>query len=49
MYYFKYKVTYKNYHGKVRVVKIRADNPAHLMTRFKALYPCGKLISFESL
>lgn len=49
MYYFKYKVTYKSYHGKVKTEIIRADNPAHLKVRFKTLYPSGKIIKFESL
>lgn len=46
-YYFKYKVVYKDYLGKNKTVLLRADNPPHLVQRFRKKYPRGRIIKFS--
>lgn len=46
-YYFKYKVFYKKRNGEKGSVLIRADNPSHLVKRFKEKYPSRQIIRYE--
>ena len=46
-YYFQYKVFYKNRYGEKGSVLIRADNPSHLVKRFREKYPSRRIIKYE--
>ena len=45
-YYFKYQVTCKDRSGKTQIVKLRADNPKHLIERFKEKYPSRTITKY---
>jgi len=47
-YYFKYIVKAVDRHGKKCTIELRADNPAHLLRRFREKYPSRKIISFSA-
>lgn len=47
-YYFSYEVTCKDRHGKTAVVTLRADNPRHLVERFRQKYPSRTITKYEA-
>ena len=49
MYYYQYEVTYKNHKGQVKTEIIRADNPAHLIKRFRKLHRKAGIIKYSPL
>lgn len=46
-YYFEYEVICKDRRGKTSTVKLRADNPPHLIQRFRKKYPSRLIVSFK--
>lgn len=46
MYYYQYRVTFKSCRGKIKTEIIRADNPAHLIKRFRKLHPKAGIINY---
>lgn len=46
-YYFEYKVIYKDRKGKTSTVVLRADNPPHLIQRFRKKYPSRLIVRFS--
>lgn len=47
-YYFSYKVTFIDRNGKTGSLIMRADNPTHLVRRFKEKYPSRSIYKFIS-
>lgn len=46
-YYFLYEVTCEDRSGKTHVVTLRADNPRHLVERFRQKYPSRTITKYE--
>lgn len=47
-FYFLYEVTCKDRSGKTTVVTLRADNPKHLIERFRKKYPSRTITKYEA-
>lgn len=47
-YYFLYEVTCKDRSGDTQVVTLRADNPKHLIERFRKKYPSRTITKYEA-
>lgn len=47
-YYFLYEVTFKYVNGKTGKLTLRADNPAHLIKRFREKYPNRLIVNYCS-
>ena len=48
-YYFKYEVVFKDRKGKTGRVTLRADNPAHLIKRFRDKYPSRLIVNYKAV
>ena len=46
-YYFKYKVKFKYHNGKTGSLIMRADNPTHLIKRFREKYPSRLIVNYN--
>lgn len=46
-YYFEYDVSFKYHNGKTGKLTLRADNPAHLLKRFREKYPSRLIIKYH--
>lgn len=45
-YYYEYEIIYKCRNGKSGKMKLRADNPTHLVKRFREKYPSKTITKF---
>lgn len=46
-YYYEYEVIFKYHNEKKGRLKMRADNPTHLVKRFREKYPSRLIVNYK--